>query len=187
MFPRRSGRDRLETGRQLPRSQQAYDEQKDLQFFRDAADSWVTIAAGSFGIFYPEDAHAPVATDGGRTRWSSRSRLTGLRLAVMRQHRNPGFIMHDLADGKRSARLAFQPCGFSKTTCAGGAPRRNFPDRRKVRIDFALEEPQGRGGSCATKFQAAFHRFCAVSVPYVKAKIPQYAVSARPPKREGWW
>ena len=44
--------------------EQAYDEQKDLQFFRDAADSWVTIPAGSFGIFYPEDAHAPMAADG---------------------------------------------------------------------------------------------------------------------------
>src|ERR1039458_271343 len=44
--------------------EQAYDEQKDLQFFRDAADSWVTIPPGSFGIYYPEDAHAPMAADG---------------------------------------------------------------------------------------------------------------------------
>jgi biofilm protein TabA len=44
--------------------EQAYDEQKDLQFFRDAADSWVTISPGSFGIYYPEDAHAPMAADG---------------------------------------------------------------------------------------------------------------------------
>jgi len=44
--------------------EQAYDEQKDFQFFRDAADSWVTIPQGSFGIFFPEDAHAPAAADG---------------------------------------------------------------------------------------------------------------------------
>jgi len=44
--------------------EQAYDEQKDLQFLRDAADSWVTIPQGSFGIFFPEDAHAPAAADG---------------------------------------------------------------------------------------------------------------------------
>jgi biofilm protein TabA len=44
--------------------EQVYDEQKDLQFFRDTADSWVTIPDGSFGIFYPEDAHAPMASDG---------------------------------------------------------------------------------------------------------------------------
>jgi YhcH/YjgK/YiaL family protein len=41
-----------------------YDEQKDIQFFRDAADSWVTIPQGCFGIFFPEDAHAPTAADG---------------------------------------------------------------------------------------------------------------------------
>src|ERR1039457_5107099 len=44
--------------------EQAYVEQKDLQFFRDAADSWVTIPPESFGIYYPEDAHAPMAADG---------------------------------------------------------------------------------------------------------------------------
>jgi biofilm protein TabA len=44
--------------------EQAYNEQKDIQFFRDAPDSWVTIPQGSFGIFYPEDAHAPTAADG---------------------------------------------------------------------------------------------------------------------------
>ena len=44
--------------------EQPYDEQKDLQFFRDAADSWVTIPQGSFGIYFPEDAHAPMGADG---------------------------------------------------------------------------------------------------------------------------
>jgi YhcH/YjgK/YiaL family protein len=43
---------------------QAFNEQKDIQFFLDAADSWVTIPQGSFGIFFPEDAHAPLAADG---------------------------------------------------------------------------------------------------------------------------
>jgi len=41
-----------------------YDEKKDLQFFRDAADSWVTIPQGTFGIFFPEDGHAPMGCDG---------------------------------------------------------------------------------------------------------------------------
>jgi biofilm protein TabA len=44
--------------------EQAYDEKSDCQFFRDAADSWVTIPQGNFGIFFPEDAHAPAAADG---------------------------------------------------------------------------------------------------------------------------
>jgi len=43
---------------------EAYDEVKDIQFFLDASDSWVTVPQGSFGIFYPEDAHAPMAADG---------------------------------------------------------------------------------------------------------------------------
>ena len=64
MFRLRSGRDRLEADRQLPRSRASLRRQKDLQFFRDTADSWVTIPAGCFGIFYPEDAHAPIAADG---------------------------------------------------------------------------------------------------------------------------
>jgi YhcH/YjgK/YiaL family protein len=44
--------------------EQPFDEQKDYQFFRDAADSWVTIPQGSFGIFFPADAHAPAAAEG---------------------------------------------------------------------------------------------------------------------------
>ncbi|HUZ46723.1 MAG TPA: YhcH/YjgK/YiaL family protein [Terriglobia bacterium] len=41
-----------------------YSEKKDIQFFLDAADSWVTVPQGSFAIFFPEDAHAPMAVDG---------------------------------------------------------------------------------------------------------------------------
>jgi biofilm protein TabA len=41
-----------------------YDEQKDVQLFLDASDSWVTIPQGSFGIFFPQDAHAPMAAEG---------------------------------------------------------------------------------------------------------------------------
>jgi biofilm protein TabA len=44
--------------------EQPFDEQKDVQLFLDASDSWVTIPQGSFGIFYPEDAHAPMGSDG---------------------------------------------------------------------------------------------------------------------------
>jgi biofilm protein TabA len=43
--------------------EQPYDAEKDLQFFHDASDSWVTIPQGSFGIYFPEDAHAPMASD----------------------------------------------------------------------------------------------------------------------------
>lgn len=41
-----------------------YSAAKDIQFFRDAPDSWVATPPGAFCIFFPEDAHAPlVGTD----------------------------------------------------------------------------------------------------------------------------
>ena len=43
---------------------EAYNEVKDIQHFLDAPDSWVTVPQESFGIFFPEDAHAPMASDG---------------------------------------------------------------------------------------------------------------------------
>ena len=43
---------------------QAYDETKDLQFFTDTPDSWVAVPQRSFGIYFPEDAHAPMGTEG---------------------------------------------------------------------------------------------------------------------------
>lgn len=37
--------------------------ERDIVFFRDAPRSWVQVPPGSFAIFFPEDAHAPL---GGR-------------------------------------------------------------------------------------------------------------------------
>lgn len=34
----------------------------DIQFFHDAADSWIMTPAGAFCIFFPEDAHAPLVS-----------------------------------------------------------------------------------------------------------------------------
>ena len=39
----------------------AYDEKKDIGVFADAAETWVAVPQGSFAIFFPEDAHAPLA------------------------------------------------------------------------------------------------------------------------------
>lgn len=44
--------------------EQPFNEEKDVQLFLDAPDSWVTTPAGCFGIFFPEDAHAPQAAEG---------------------------------------------------------------------------------------------------------------------------
>jgi len=42
----------------------AYDEAKDVVFFSDRPDSWLLLPAGHFAIFFPDDAHAPLAGRG---------------------------------------------------------------------------------------------------------------------------
>lgn len=42
----------------------AFSNEKDIQFFHDTPHSWVTARAGSFCIFFPDDAHAPLISDG---------------------------------------------------------------------------------------------------------------------------
>lgn len=44
--------------------QAPFDQGKDIQFFNDAPDAWVAVPAGSFSLFFPEDAHAPLAGEG---------------------------------------------------------------------------------------------------------------------------
>lgn len=41
-----------------------YDESRDIRFFADAPASWVATPAGSFCLFFPDDAHAPLVGDG---------------------------------------------------------------------------------------------------------------------------
>jgi YhcH/YjgK/YiaL family protein len=41
-----------------------YDTDKDIEFFRDQPDSWTPVPAGSFVIFFPQDAHAPLVGSG---------------------------------------------------------------------------------------------------------------------------
>ena len=43
-----------------------YDADKDLQFFSDASEAWIAVSAGRFAIFFPQDAHAPQAGEGGK-------------------------------------------------------------------------------------------------------------------------
>ncbi len=43
---------------------QDYNDEKDVAFFSDKPDVWVTIRPGTFGIFFPEDAHAPLGGTG---------------------------------------------------------------------------------------------------------------------------
>jgi len=41
-----------------------YDADKDIMFFKDKPDSWTQVPAGSFVIFFPKDAHAPLVSKG---------------------------------------------------------------------------------------------------------------------------
>ncbi len=43
---------------------QAYSDENDIMFFNDAVKVWTTVPPGSFVIFYPKDAHAPMVGDG---------------------------------------------------------------------------------------------------------------------------
>ena len=43
---------------------QAYNFESDLAFFLDRPSSWFEVAPRSFAVFFPEDAHAPLAAEG---------------------------------------------------------------------------------------------------------------------------
>lgn len=46
----------------VERVKDAYDAEKDLEFFYDRPESWVRVPQGSFAVFLPQDIHAPLAT-----------------------------------------------------------------------------------------------------------------------------
>lgn len=41
-----------------------FDETRDVVLFADAPKSWTVVPAGTFAIYFPEDAHAPMAGQG---------------------------------------------------------------------------------------------------------------------------
>ena len=41
-----------------------YDAARDIRFFSDSPSSWVATPAGSFCLFFPDDAHAPLVSTG---------------------------------------------------------------------------------------------------------------------------
>ena len=41
-----------------------FDEKRDIMFFADPPQTWIELPAGKFMIFYPQDAHAPLAATG---------------------------------------------------------------------------------------------------------------------------
>lgn len=41
-----------------------YDADKDIEFFKDEPETWTRVPPGSFVIFFPQDAHAPLVGTG---------------------------------------------------------------------------------------------------------------------------
>ena len=41
-----------------------YSAEKDIRFFHDTPDAWITTPPNAFCIFFPEDAHAPLVSSG---------------------------------------------------------------------------------------------------------------------------
>lgn len=41
-----------------------YSVERDIRFFNDAADSWISTPPNAFCIFFPDDAHAPLVSSG---------------------------------------------------------------------------------------------------------------------------
>jgi YhcH/YjgK/YiaL family protein len=41
-----------------------YNDERDIRFFNDAAESWISTPANTFCIFFPDDAHAPLVSTG---------------------------------------------------------------------------------------------------------------------------
>jgi len=41
-----------------------YDAARDIRFFNDAPSSWIATPPGSFCLFFPDDAHAPLVSTG---------------------------------------------------------------------------------------------------------------------------
>lgn len=61
-----SGKDEM-GWRPVSECQQAtcnHSEERDIQFFRDVPASWISTPPGAFCIFFPEDAHAPLVSEG---------------------------------------------------------------------------------------------------------------------------
>jgi YhcH/YjgK/YiaL family protein len=44
---------------------QGYDPERDVEFYADRPEHWITVPAGHFAVFFAQDAHAPLGTDAG--------------------------------------------------------------------------------------------------------------------------
>lgn len=54
-----------------------YDPVRDIAFFDERPDTWLAVPRGCFAIFFPEDAHAPLAGTGAVTKAVVKVMTTG--------------------------------------------------------------------------------------------------------------
>ncbi len=53
---------------QCVQATEPYDADRDIAFFGDAPQTWISLPAGKYMIFFPDDAHAPLAATGPNTK-----------------------------------------------------------------------------------------------------------------------
>jgi biofilm protein TabA len=44
--------------------EKGYDSESDIEFYVNSPAVWLSVPAGSLAVFFPEDVHAPLGTDG---------------------------------------------------------------------------------------------------------------------------
>ena len=44
--------------------EKGYDSESDIEFYTNSPAVWLAVPAGSLAVFFPEDVHAPLGTDG---------------------------------------------------------------------------------------------------------------------------
>ena len=44
--------------------EKGYDTESDIEFYANSPAVWLPVPAGSFAVFFPDDIHAPLGTDG---------------------------------------------------------------------------------------------------------------------------
>jgi biofilm protein TabA len=44
--------------------EKGYDSESDIEFYTNSPAVWLPVPAGSFAVFFPDDIHAPLGTDG---------------------------------------------------------------------------------------------------------------------------
>jgi biofilm protein TabA len=66
-----------------------FDAERDIVFFRDAPACWLGVPRGSFAVFFPDDAHAPLAATGALTKAIVKISAAALETPQLRNSATP--------------------------------------------------------------------------------------------------